>query len=695
MSALMCGLVACGGPAPPVAPHAPDTLESHARAHDAEGLRRAVAALKSTSVDERVRGIEALFEYDPSGLQPLLSVLAERARHGETPAERAAAAWGLVRAGDVRVASAALAAWEAGDLQKVARLDGSVAFEAVAFARLLATAQIDPAESAARKRAMTDALAHADAETRALLASALADDADGASLVAVAAALDPHKDFLAIESLLRRVRELADPRAADALARFADHARAPYFRTEAAVLLAGLGDLRAAPHLAWRMGEDPAKLYDAADPRMGQLARSDGERVVCARMLADLALMHPEARDRLREIAEGPVTAWMQQPAGPHANAMRFLAVSGSPRAAAVLGPLADPHDAIPALGAQPPFPEAFAVAQSALRYLGATHDASAWPILTKQLARKPASFDASMDALTQGGAALAGMTYRALGYGAADGFAELGDAKATAPLVKLAGDPKQNEQVRMEACRAVAWVADARARRDIAAGLRRDATNRKSEFVRACWLTALAENPQAADAGSIVALLAPKVQSESRHQAARLLGLDGLDAPSRAKVVALLADKHVVHDAALALLFGGDEASIEKVFAAYAGDAGAMAPLRQLYVQSMPTVGDGVYESGALARLVVLARAARAAHQDWVLQALSYQLKQSSGDFDAGPHSYTRARLRFRLLADARGPDASKRDAALLVLWALGERASLESLGPIAKTILAEPSPG
>jgi hypothetical protein len=699
---LACALFACGG-APPAAPgpQTDDTLEAHARAQDAEGLRRAALALRSKSAAERIRAMSALLEYEPSKLQPLLAELSARALRAETPGERAAAAWVLVHAGDARVASSALADYGAGTLQKVARLDGSSAFDVVAFGRLLATTTVPASQSASRRDVMTAALSTPDPPTRALLVGALAgDSSDATPLVTAAESLDPKRDFFDIDRMFRRVRQLADPRAADALARYADHVTFPYFRTEAAVLLAELGDLRAAPHLAWRLTEDPSKLYDRNDPRVGQLVRDDRERVVCARMLGELALMHPEARVQLRETAEHAVTSWMKEHAQPHAAALRFFAVSGSPQAPAILAALADPQVAIPAAGAPPPFPAAFETAQSALRYLGATHDASAFAVLLKQLRRKPAAFDASMESLAKGGTALAGMTYRALGMGAADGFSELGDPKAVPPLVKVASDPKQNEHVRVEACRAVAWLADARERADVVSKLHATATRRKHETQRTCWLDGLSQNPRAADGAQLLALVAPKVPSEARHLAARVIGLGGADAAVRDKLVALLKDRRLVHDAALALLFGGDEASVKKVLDAYAPSSAAgapapppMEPLRQLYAQSVPILGERLYESGALARMARLALAARAAGQRWVLQGLAYQLRQV-GDFDAGPHTLTRVRLRAKLLADARGADTAKRDDAVLLLWLLGERASLAALGPIAKARLAEPSP-
>jgi hypothetical protein len=698
-------LVGCGAAAPPVAPQNQDTLEAHARAQDDEGLRRANAALASKSRDERMRGLAALLEYEPVKVQATLDVISERALHGADDDEKAEAAWVLVHAGDARVADTALAAYESGALQRVKKLDRSRAFDLQALARLVAASTVSADHKKSRLELLHAALPAADTKTRVAIAHALADGEESAvPLVTAMEALDPQHEFGVLEHLFQRLKALADPRAADALARYADHATHPHFRTEAALRLAELGDLRAAPHLAWRLGEDPTKLYDTSDPNVISLTRDDRERVACARMLGELAIMHPEAHASLREIGQPAVMTWMKSHPQPHANALRFLAVVESPDAPALLAKLASPSDAIPQPGA-PSFPDAFAVAQSALRWLGRTRAPVAMETLGKQLQRKPAAFDASMDALMKGGAAVTGMVYRSLVVGAAEGFSELGDRKAVPLLVKVADDPTENEQGRLEACNAAAYLTDARGRSEIVAKVRAAGTDRKRELVRACWLNGLAQRPSPVQDAPLASMLAPKVEPESRHQVARVLGQGGLAPAERAKIVDLLKEKPLVHDAALALLFGGDVASVAKVFAAYtpgdADDAPAappIEPLRQLYAQSIPVLTEDLYDSGALARMARLAIAARdvtlrGTKQDWVLQGLAYQLRQG-GEFDAGPHTTTRVRLRARLLADAKGSDAQRRDDALLLLWVLGERASLESLGDVAKARLAEPMP-
>ena len=93
--------------------------------------------------------------------------------------------------------------------------------------------------------------------------------------------------------------------------------------------MAEIGDVRAAEFLGWRMAQDPLKLYNDVD--WPELRRDDNERVYGARMLADLAALHPEKRDYLLKVAEPGVLWWVdpENKPQPHANGMRFLALVG------------------------------------------------------------------------------------------------------------------------------------------------------------------------------------------------------------------------------------------------------------------------------------------------------------------------------------------------------------------------------
>src|SRR5262249_54505617 len=149
----------------------------------------------------------------------------------------------------------------------------------------------------------------------------------------------------------------------------------------------------------------------------------------------DLAVLYPERRAQLLHDAEDGAMTWVTDKPEPHANGLRFLVAAGSTKIMPKLKAWADPQVPMPLVGAQPPIPPAWEIVQSALRYYGMTKDKQAWGVLERQLTRQPAHhFDLTMEGLKQGGIAVLGMTMRALGYGASDGFAEWGDNKA-APL--------------------------------------------------------------------------------------------------------------------------------------------------------------------------------------------------------------------------------------------------------------------
>ncbi len=94
-----------------------------------------------------------------------------------------------------------------------------------------------------------------------------------------------------------RIRAAATP-----FTRTSRATRKPHWKVEAAMRMAEIGDVRAAEVLGWRMEQDPLKLYNDVD--WPELRRDDNERVFAARMLADLAVIHPEKRDYLLKNAE-------------------------------------------------------------------------------------------------------------------------------------------------------------------------------------------------------------------------------------------------------------------------------------------------------------------------------------------------------------------------------------------------------
>jgi hypothetical protein len=447
------------------------------------------------------------------------------------------------------------------------------------------------------------------------------------------------------------------------------------------------------------MAQDPLKLYNDID--WPELRRDDNERVFAARMLADLAALHPEKRDYLLKTAEPGVLFWVDpdNKPQPHANGMRFLALVGSQKAIPLLERWADPKDKLPNEGAQPPFPETWATAQSALRYLGWTKEPRGWGILEKQLHRRNKKLDVSWDSLMQGGLTLLGMTLRAIGVGASDGFAQWGDPKAYDDLVKYAEDTMENEQARMEACFALSWVAKDDQMKDVVKKIHDNTkTDPKANFMRQCYLETVIHRPVAdATAGLVDELSATVPDIEVRHQMARAVGMGGITRAMVPQVFDKLKDINLKADATLALILGADADTASRALATY-NDKDipneAIEELKDTYNKTFGYWSDKNYETGDIARWVDNAEAL--AHvkvhdqlQDWPRLILGRNLVESI-EIDNGPHSMTRVQLRARLLADAKGSNDVKRAEAIRILKFTKEKGVLMALrsepGPLGE---------
>jgi HEAT repeat protein len=438
-----------------------------------------------------------------------------------------------------------------------------------------------------------------------------------------------------IDRTFGELRKIADPRSADALAQFLAGSPHPRAKTLAALALAELGDERAIPTLVWRLGQDPSKLYTADDELLW--SRDDNERVSTARLLSDLVLIHPDHRDEIGKQAEDAVLAWLASKPLPHSNGMRFLARIGSARGTKKIDAWAEPKDPLPAKGAQPPFPVAIEVAQSALRYVGVAHrgasDDRVRALLTKQLNRRPASVDGSMDAIMQGGMAVLGMALRAYSFGAADGFAELRDDKAVPTLAAFAEDPKNNENARIEACIAIGLIATAQQLTTIAAKIKSlDRADEKKKLTTTCWLEALARNPGVDLSSALAPLITASADPTLADFATKVLVLEG-----RANHGSM-NDPHLL-SSHFAVFYERD------------------------------------YADGHLARIL---RTLRADPAMWD----AVKTAMSSIEGDGGPGTLTRVVARARVAKDAAEAKGPKRNDAQMILEAMGAEATLEALG-------------
>jgi hypothetical protein len=164
---------------------------------------------------------------------------------------------------------------------------------------------------------------------------------------------------------------LNDPRGGDALVSYLEKKPHIHWQTRTAFALANIGDIRAVPTLAKRLRMDPLKIYsDDTDYEM-LLKRDDNERVVAARMIADLAYLHP---DKLAQIRSRPRT-----PSSSGSTSCRRRTPTGcapwrrcSPPRTSSAAPQVGQSGRAPALpkeGQQPPMPEEWVIAQSAMRY--------------------------------------------------------------------------------------------------------------------------------------------------------------------------------------------------------------------------------------------------------------------------------------------------------------------------------------
>ena len=360
----------------------------------------------------------------------------------------------------------------------------------------------------------------------------------------------------------------------------------------------------------------------------------------------------------------------------------------------------ADPKDKLPNEGAQPPFPETWATAQSALRYLGWTRTPRGWGILEKQLHRRNPKLDVSRDSLMQGGLTILGMTLRALGVGASDGFAQWGDPKAYDDLVKYIEDPKENEQSRMEACFALSWVATDDQMKEVVKKVH-DVTKHRPEVELDAPVLPRDARPPAgarrdggprrpARAGGDGHRSAPPGRARHRH------GRHHRRTWCRSSSTKL-SDVTLKADAALALILGADADTASRALATYNDPTCPPRRSRSSRTSTTRRSATGATTTTRTATSRAGSRTPQAlAHvkvhdelQDWPRIILGRNLVESI-EIDNGPHSMTRVQFRVRLFADAKGTNEVKRNEAIALLKFMKEKGVLMALrsepGPSAR---------
>ncbi len=715
-----------------------EALRQLAFAKDPEGVKLAADALAVPSEPLQGMAALALAEYGrPLGEPAREALLAALKKAG--PGAKPQIAWALVVLGEPRAFDDIMVLYRAGDLSQVQRLNGGAAFDpnrivqlvsldklasmagdaSPAVRQLVATVLSQNAEpkwtdtliklvqdkdpEVARQAApglgkigeprarepLVAALKTADKDSRNKFLEALRDGIGTDGLVLALSSIvteDPTLAFYQKKQIFDMIDKLNDPRGGNALFEYLSSKPHMHFQTRAAVALAQIGDIRGVPTLAKRLRMDPLKLYTDQNDWEMMLKRDDNERVVSARMIADLAVLNPDKRRVIATQAEDGVIFWIHEMPSPHANGLRALAAMESVKDIGALRRWSNPNEPLPKEGQQPPMPEEWVVAQSALRYVGWLKDQPSWGVLIKSLTRRPKDEDVTMEGLLQGGVAILGMSLRAIGVGAADGLSEWRDQKAFKPLLDYIEDPKNNEQSRGSACAALAWVAEKDDFLQIARKISEYKGNDKPDEVRrACLLEALIQRPVPGTAGALISLMTPQSAVETRHQVARAIAKGGFDSSVETQLFALMSDEAMMNDAALALILGGSPETAKRTVAMYANKRkDALQELGDLWYQSFGYWSQEDLESGLLFKYVDNAEAigqltVNKTTQDWARVMLMKQFDNLI--FDNGPHSFTRVVLRSRLYAMAKGDDAQKRAGAIRALKFMSEQGVLLAL--------------
>lgn len=542
-------------------------------------------------------------------------------------------------------------------------------------------------------------LKDADEESRKKYLEALRDGVGGVGLVLGLYSVVNHDDvkhkWFVKKEIFTMIDELNDPRAGDALHEYLQVEDHIHYQYRTAMSLARIGDPRAVPTLAKRLRMDPEKIY-SDDYDWEMLIKRDGkERVKAARMIADLAKMHPDKLESMRQDAEDALIFWNHERTQPHANGLRAIAQLGSTKDVEKMREWSNPDEPLPKEGQQPPMPDAFVIAQSALRYIGLLKDEKSWDVLIDTLKKKPEKLSIANESMYQGGLAILGMSLNALGKGAADGLSEWGDPKAFEPLLEFVIDVKQNENARESACAALAWVSDKDTIMQVAEKIGEFKSQEPQDaFRRKCLLETLVQRPVPGTAAALVSLMTKDQAIETRTNLARAIAKAGIDQGTQDKLFELANDPALMNDAILALILGGTPDAAARAVAMFADkDKVAVEQLKDMWYKSFGYWSTEDLSAGVIFRYidnaVAISRVViNATPQVWASEKLTQQLDNLV--FDNGPHSFTRVVMRNELYRYGLGQDAEKAAGAVRTLKFMKEKGTLMALrdaeGPVAK---------
>jgi HEAT repeat protein len=545
--------------------------------------------------------------------------------------------------------------------------------------------------------ALTQALRTANAEHFSRLLTALQNEAGLTGLVAALDSVspDPALAFAQSEQIFDRIfarppyfshPTALDPRGADALFDYMQHAPHIHFRTWAAITLAELGDLRAVPALATRLRLSPYKAYPGADENEAQLRRDDNERVMAARVIGELAEQHADRLSEIRKGSEEAFLAWFRQGQNVHPRGVLALAKMRSTKIVPRLRNWASLTTPLPK--ATEDFDQwahhNWPLAEDSLIALGLMHDASALSMLQTTLKRRPKDLNLTMAAEAEDSNRPLRISLRLLTMGASDGLAELGDSRAFEPLFAFADDPMQNEYSRTEACRALAWVATEQQLTTVMQRLHELRPGENTLDARyGCFLEAFAKRATPRFKGELVSLLEELIQSfdiKSALLVAQALGRIGISQPDERRILALLerSDQGAI-PAALALLWGArPEAALLATLRMLGHSEEQRRELQRAYADNLVYLSDEDLRQGAIYRWVANALAVEqltTPPTHWIRGLLSERLKYLIPG--PGAHPLTALGFRSHAFQSSQQEDA----AAIETLLVAGEGGALLAL--------------
>jgi hypothetical protein len=389
--------------------------------------------------------------------------------------------------------------------------------------------------------------------------------------------------------------------------------------------------------------------------------------------------------------------SWSLARVMPHAYGVRFLAAVDYAAAVQPIHDWAFPQRPLPSQKAAPSrLPMQFEVVKVALRGVGQLGPARALPLLLGQFDRLEDARPRSESGGARRRLDMAGLALRNIGVGAAQGVSLLGrdaGARATDRLLRVSQSAAWPEDVRMAACRALAWVA-ADAVIDQLVG-QFGQTAASDPFRATCLAETLARRAEAKHVGTLIRALRGPMPGPVRLRLGYAIGRAGWGAAGTAvlheqKLLALLGDPEQRAAAALALILGGSpQGAVPAAAVMSRVTEGQRDELRAAYRHAVSDVYERDLELGNLHRWVANARAIgrvafRGRRQRWVADDLAAQLRGLA--MQTAPHALSLTMVRYRLLSSARNGD----EAAVRTLRFMGQRGAVLALaaddGPVGR---------